>query len=231
MSEAWYAAFALLALLSLANAVVLLAAMRQIGVLFQRIHPTGALEEEGPAVFRRVPRLDLTPVAGSPALSPFSRPITVLAYVTPNCGACDLVVPLVHAFARNCERDVFYVALATDAAPDQASLYGMTHEVKLPFARHDFFSAEYDIKASPYILALARGEEDDGAHAIVVGGGIVNTLEQIEDIARQATENLDIQRGVTPAGKVMWQEVEMIDGFQTPKGAEAPPAQIGGSSR
>jgi hypothetical protein len=229
MNEAWYAAFGLLVLLSTANAVVLVAAMRQIGVLHQRIHPTGALEEEGPAVFRRVPRLELSPVPGSHAPDLFERPITVLAYVTVNCGACDLVVPLVHAFARSSQAELFEVALATDAAPDQAALYHSSHDITLPFVRHDFFSAEYDIKASPYILALATGDEGSD-HAIVVGGGIVNTLEQLEDVTRQALENLDIQRGVNPAGKVMWQDASVRAESPAP-GNGATMIDTGGSSR
>lgn len=197
MSATWYAAFALLGLLSIANAVLLVAMMRQIGVLHQRIHPTGALEEEGPSILRRMPKLDLQPVAGSREPTIFQRPMTLLVYVTAGCGACDALIPLVDVYSRESGSHNMDLALATDAPPDQASIMLREHKVQVPFVRHDLFSTEYDIKASPYVLGLMHVDDNQATenHTIVLGGGIVNTLEQLEDVARQVAENYGVQRG------------------------------------
>lgn len=112
MGDVWYAAFALLTLLGIVNAVVLVAVMRQVGVLHQRVSPIGAGRFGGPTVGDRFPRLDFAAVGGG--APPELSGITVLGYVSPNCGVCELLPPIFEGYTRSrASGDV--IALATDA--------------------------------------------------------------------------------------------------------------------
>src|SRR5689334_19704246 len=90
MTSTWYVAFALLTLLSVANAVVLVAALRQIGVLHQRVKPMGPGQQEGPQPGSELPFVSFEPVGRqTSSRRPGDAPVTVIAYVNPGCGLCD----------------------------------------------------------------------------------------------------------------------------------------------
>lgn len=59
MSGAWYAAFGLLALLTVANSLLLVATMRQVGVLHERVRPMAAGDAGGPRPGNVLPWLPL----------------------------------------------------------------------------------------------------------------------------------------------------------------------------
>lgn len=185
MSGMWFAAFALLTLLSLANAFLLVAVMRQVGVLHDRLPPVGALEQEGPDVGRRLPRLELVATNDPVRAIAGADGTLVLGYVTPGCGACEGLVPVLERFSRNGGIEAT-VAFATDAPTGQARGFAREHKMTLPLLRHDRLSQEFGIKGSPYVLAVEVVDENE---MVVLGGGVLHTLEQLEDVGEQIVRN------------------------------------------
>lgn len=186
MSTPWYAAFGLLTVLALLNAVFLVAAMRQIGVLHQRVQPVGHGQVGGPRAGRHLPALSLETIPGMDAPN-LEASILGLAFVSPSCGVCDELLPVLHAFDRTERETGIRIVLATTAGADEASAYAAAHEVKLPFVRNEAFEAAYDIPGTPYVLALRAV---DGKFE-VLAGGVVNTMEQLEDLVQTARDNVD----------------------------------------
>lgn len=186
MDDVWFAAFGLLALLSVLNALMLVATMRQVGVLHQRVRPTGAGAANGPAIGARLPALALQAVndraSGVPSAA---KTVTLLAYVAPGCSLCGELLPSFEAFGRNAPEAV-QVLLATDAPPDKAAEYAEENDVKMPLVRADNLAREWHIPGSPYVVAV---RQDDSQTLRVLSAGVVNSLEQLEDVAAVAVEN------------------------------------------
>ncbi len=200
MSTTWYAAFGLLAVLAVLNSLFLIAAIRQIGVLHQRVRPTGHGRVGGPAVGARLPAVALTPVRGSAGVA-FAAPLAVLAYVSPGCDVCDDLLPVLRAYQRSAPREEIELALLTQADAIDAERYFAEHQPGLPLVRHDNLARLFDIPGSPFVLAVQA--EAPGSFT-VVASGVVNTMEQLEDLVQTAHDNVDAlaaQAQVTGSGR------------------------------
>ncbi len=188
MNTGWVVAFCALALLTLLTAIMLVATMRQVGVLHQRIRPTGAGSYDGPRPGMHLPLLPFTHAGGRPADAPlFASPVTVVAYVTPDCSACKAIPGAAAAFARNAPRHIQTV-LAMDAPPDDVAAYAAGLGSKVPVYRCDRLAKAYDIPGSPFVLVVRTGAVDT---LEVMGAGVVNTLEQLEVLVDEATTRVD----------------------------------------
>jgi hypothetical protein len=197
MDSTWYAAFGLLCVLTLVNSALVLGMLRQVGVLHQRLPPTGPGTHEGPGIGQRfaIPE-DAAPInKGAASLAGLFDPhrITLLAYVTPGCGLCDDLLPALSAYGRSAPADRIQLAAVTDVAIGDAKEYVRAKAVRLPAFHVPGLGRTYGLPGSPYVLAV-RAEE---GQLRVLGGGVANTLEQIEDIEKIAEENvhaIDAQR-------------------------------------
>lgn len=191
MSETWYAAFGLLAILTVANSVLLVATMRQVGVLHQRVPPTGP-GSVGPQPGQTFEHLATSLVPGSTSDGLGTAPLTVIAYVTPGCALCERIPGFIEAVTRSAaphERGLLSFALATDAPAPEAQEYRDRHDLQLPLVCHPDFADHYEVKGigAPYLLALADLDGNGGEkRQILLAGGIVNSLEQLEDLVDMA---------------------------------------------
>lgn len=185
MSGIWYTAFALVGLLSATTAVLLIATMRQVGVLHQRVRPTGAGQHEGPAIGSRVPKIHFDPVRGVERM-PFERRITLLGYVTPGCGLCEDLAKHIGAYRRTQPEHVD-AFLATEMTVERAQQWVAEHKVHAPVLQAPDAMHRHQIPGSPYVLALHSDGRAETAR--VLATGVVNTLEQLEDLMVQADDN------------------------------------------
>jgi hypothetical protein len=186
MTEAWYAAFGLLALLTVANSVVLIAMVRQVGVLHQRMPPTGP-GSVGPDSGTTFKRLELSPVPGGTMDGWATTAVTILAYITPDCGLCERIPGFLEAYTKAAspvERGLVSFVLATDAPEQEAQRFLEQQDIRVPFVRHPRLKDHYDLTGvgAPYLLALVDGRDGQGDEQLLLAGGIVNSLEQLEDL-------------------------------------------------
>ena len=165
-------------------AVVLLACVvaalaRQIGVLYERVAPAGALMiGKGPEVGDAAPVVhveDLTGTAhdvGGPSAAGRS---TLLFFLSPTCPVCKTLLPVLRSIGKN-EGESLAVVLASDGAR----------------AEHEAFVREQHLEAFPYVLSPALGITYQvgklpyavllDAAGIVRSRGLVNTREHLESL-------------------------------------------------
>jgi len=178
VTGAWIAAFGLLSVLTLINSAMLVATIRQIGVLHQRLAPSGGGDLGGAAIGDRLPRLALVDVDLSEPLA-LTRPFIVMAFVSPGCTLCAEIIPGVQSAAKaDRHADAQYV-FVTDASLNAAQAYRREHGLNLPMLRHDDVMADLKVPASPFLLVTRT----EGQHHLrVLSAGVVNTTEQVDDV-------------------------------------------------
>jgi methylamine dehydrogenase accessory protein MauD len=165
-------------------AVVLLACVvaalaRQIGVLYERVAPAGALMlGTGPAVGEAAPVVPVEDLGGTahdvggPSAEGRS---TLLFFLSPTCPVCKTLLPVLRSMARS-EGDSLAVVLASDG----------------PRAEHEAFVREQRLEAFPYVLSPALGIAYRvgklpyavllDAAGIVRSRGLVNSREHLESL-------------------------------------------------
>lgn len=150
MNGPWLVAFLALWLVVAVLAVAMVALLRQIGVLHQRLAPMGVhFASEGPVLDAPAPGVGIDWSVSA---------LTVLLFTSPTCVLCRELKPSLDAFRRQYrELRVQTVDLDAEAAVFDAMA----------------------VRSTPYVVAVDR----DG---VVRGRGVANSLEQIEELVREA---------------------------------------------
>jgi hypothetical protein len=173
MTNTWIVAFSLLAVLVGVETVLLLAVMRQIGVLSMRIKPIPALvdDEAGPTPGTVLADVPLEAAANADGLRPFARERSLVFFVSPTCSLCaSLLKPLAAVRKTYPDLDVF---LAAEEEPNRAADYARRSRTSLPvFVAPDLFRA-WEIEGTPFALIADRERR-------ILRSGVVNNLEQLE---------------------------------------------------
>lgn len=166
-----------LALLVLAALV--LALLRQIGILHERIAPAGALVgREGPRPGETAPVLEVEDWSGlrlrPGAPDPQGRG-TLLFFVSPTCPVCKTLLPVARAVAA-AEDGGLALVVASDGP----------REEHVEFVRaHDLANGSY-VLSTPLVLAWQVGRLPYAvlldAGGVVRARGLVNTREHLESL-------------------------------------------------
>jgi len=162
-----------------ALAVVVLALVRQIGVLHQRIAPAGALMiGGGPKIGEAAPMLDVELLSGEELRIGGEHPrerSTMLVFVSPTCPVCKTLLPILDSVMRS-EPRALRLVLASDGAREE----------------HEAFVRAHGLAARAYVLSTELGlayQVGKLPHAALIdaGGslraqGLVNTREHVESL-------------------------------------------------
>jgi methylamine dehydrogenase accessory protein MauD len=165
------------AVVLLAGAVAALA--RQIGVLYERVAPAGALMAgRGPRVGETAPVVHAEAMAGGTQAVGGGRGdgrSTLLFFLSPTCPVCKELLPALRSVARR-ERGWLDVVLASDG----------------PRAEHEPFVRREGLEAFPYLLSAPLGityEVGRLPYAVLLDGagvlrakGLVNSREHLESL-------------------------------------------------
>lgn len=179
MNTALLVSNALLWVVVVGLAGLVLALLRQIGLLHERIAPAGALlGREGPRPGEAAPPLELVDWNGR-ALSlggddPESRG-TLLFFVSPTCPVCKVLLPTVADVCRDEDRGLRLV-VASDGRREEHADFVRAHGLE---RGHYVLSTElglaYQIGRLPYaVLIDERG--------VVRARGLVNSREHLESL-------------------------------------------------
>ncbi|SAL55122.1 methylamine dehydrogenase accessory protein MauD [Caballeronia telluris] len=162
----------------LALGAICLALVRQVGILYERMMPAGALMiDKGPAVGAIAPSFELLDLAGRAVkvggISP-ARRSTLLFFLSPTCPVCKKLLPLLPSIqAREGATDV---VLASDGdVTEHAAFYRKTGLPQLPYVLSQELGLAYQIGKLPYAVLL----DDQGK---VRAKGLVNTREHLESL-------------------------------------------------
>ena len=163
--------------LVLVLAVAVFALARQVGVLFERVAPMGALvTDSGPRVGEASPRFDLAALDGRPVTVGAEGPRALLLFfVSPTCPVCKKLLPILKSVAGS-EKAWLDIALASDgeAAAHRAFVADRKLE-QFPYLLSRDLGVSYRVSRLPYGVLIDKA-------GVVRAKGLVNNREQLESL-------------------------------------------------
>ena len=158
---------------------IIAALVRQIGILYERVAPAGALMVgQGPKVGEAAPEheeRDLTGKHRQVGGVNTGGKSTLLFFLSPTCPVCKTLLPVLKSIV-NSEGKWIDVVFASDG----------------PQLEHETFVREYDLQQFPYLLSTAVGlsyRVGRLPHAVLIdaqgtirASGLVNSREHIESL-------------------------------------------------
>lgn len=158
-------------------AVVGLALARQLGVLFERVAPVGALiPAHGPAVGDPAPRLRLKDLDGRAVTfgAPLAAGATQLVlFVSSKCPICKKLIPIAKRFAKSEHLQIVFAGDAPEA--EQRTLIAQHGIADFPFVNSGEFGRTYGVDKLPHAVLL----DDQG---VIISRGLVNSREHLESM-------------------------------------------------
>lgn len=170
-------ALALLWVVVLGLVVALFALSRQIGVLYERITPLGALvNESGPKIGDISPRFALASLnGGEVAIGPRPGRSTLVFFLSPTCPICKKLLPVLRS-VREAERPWLDVVLASDGEEDRQRRFIQTAGLTaFAYVNSTELGLAYRVSRLPFAVLLG----EDGT---VLSKGLVNSREQLESL-------------------------------------------------
>ena len=165
----WVAVLALL--------VAVIALSRQIGILYERIAPMGALMmDTGPKVGEVAPVFDLPSLGGGQVAVGAPGPrATLLFFLSPTCPVCKKLLPVLQSIHAAESRHLDLVFASDGEMPEHAEFRQRAGLGAFPYVLSAELGMSWRISKLPYaVLIDERG--------IVRGKGLVNSREQIESL-------------------------------------------------
>ena len=161
----------------LALGLLLWALSRQVGVLFERVAPMGALvTDSGPAIGSASPLFSLTAILSQPVQigGPQAMP-TLVFFLAPTCPVCKKLLPVLKALLRDEGRQL-RIVLASDG--EDAEHLAFVREASLeamPYVLSSELGLSFRVSRLPYAVLI------DGA-GTVAAKGLVNSREQLDSL-------------------------------------------------
>jgi methylamine dehydrogenase accessory protein MauD len=177
MNEALVVSNLVLWVVVLALLVAVFALARQIGVLYERIAPMGALMmDNGPKVGAASPVFSLTDLAGravnigAPALTS-----TLLFFLSPTCPVCKKLLPILKSTAAS-ERKWLSIVLASDGDEMEQRRFVRRAGLEVfPYVLSTDLGVTFHVGKLPYAVLLDE-------RGVVRAKGLVNSREQLESL-------------------------------------------------
>ena len=170
---------ALLWVAVLALGAICLALVRQVGILYERIMPVGALMiDKGPAVGAVAPTFELTDIRGKPVKVggiDAQGKATLLFFLSPTCPVCKKLLPLLPSIEAR-EAAPVNVVLASDGDLAEHTRFTLKQRLaRFPYVLSQELGMAYQIGKLPYAVLL----DENGR---VRAKGLVNSREHIESL-------------------------------------------------
>jgi methylamine dehydrogenase accessory protein MauD len=179
--------------------IVVFALTRQIGILYERVAPAGALMiDKGPGIGQSPPVFELRDLAGQVVKIggiAADRRSTLMFFLSSTCPVCKQLLPVVRSMAAS-ERDRVSLVLASDGDAADYKRFVQEHGLhSLPFVLSKELGMTYQIGKLPYAVLL----DADGA---VRAKGLVNSREHLESlISAQEAGVGSLQEFMATSGK------------------------------
>jgi methylamine dehydrogenase accessory protein MauD len=170
---------AVLWVLVLALSAVVLALVRQVGVLHERIAPAGALMlHRGPTVGEPAPVLEVADLEGRTHRVGSARAdgrSTLLLFVSPGCPVCKSLLPAIKS-SRKDERGWMDVILASDGDSSEQREFVRAQGLEgIPYVVSAALGLAYQVGRLPFAALLDE-------HGILRARGLVNSREHLESL-------------------------------------------------
>ena len=170
-------AVALLWVLVIVLAIMVFALARQVGILFERVAPMGALmTDSGPKVGEAVRRFDLTALDGAQvAIGAAQGRAKLVFFLSPTCPVCKKLLPIVKSISV-AERAWLDVVLASDGDATEHRAFVADRALgEFPYVLSSDLGLAFRVSRLPYAVLLDEA-------GIVKAKGLVNNREQLESL-------------------------------------------------
>lgn len=157
--------------------VVVFALARQVGILFERVAPMGALmTDAGPKIGEQSPRFDLLTLDGkSLTLGPPAPKSTLVFFLSTTCPVCKKLLPVLKSL-KQAEAQRLGIVIASDGdALEHAEFRRAAGLTDFPYVLSRDLGMTYRINRLPFAVLL-------DPQGVVRGKGLVNSREQLESL-------------------------------------------------
>jgi methylamine dehydrogenase accessory protein MauD len=170
---------AVLWLVVIALSVALLAVVRQLGVLHERIAPVGALMlAKGLKVGDAAPQLAVQDLEGHSLTVGGGRTdqrATLIMFVSPTCPVCKALLPALKSSLAS-EREWLDIILASDGETASQREFVLAHRLgAFPYVVSAPLGISYQVSRLPFAVLL-------DAQGVLRARGIVNSREHLESL-------------------------------------------------
>lgn len=177
MIESLTIAVVILALLVFGLVAAVFALARQVGIIYERIAPMGALTmDAGPKVGEAAPTFDLIDLGG--ARIEVGRPgtfSTLLFFLSPTCPVCKKLLPILKSTAKS-EQSWLRIVFASDGERAAQEKFRVSAKLEaFPYLLSTELGMAFKVSRLPHAILLDE-------HGRVRSKGLVNSREQIESL-------------------------------------------------
>jgi methylamine dehydrogenase accessory protein MauD len=168
---------AILWVLLLGVIVALWALARQVGILYERVAPMGALiTDAGPKLGEAAPKFELPALNGTAiAIGGQRASSQLLFFLSPTCPVCKKLLPILKS-ASQAEREWLQVILASDGeATQHLAFYRDAKLTEFPYVLSSDLGMTYRVSRLPYAVLI----DEAGA---IRAKGMINNREQLESL-------------------------------------------------
>lgn len=161
----------------IALGICVLALSRQIGILYERVAPMGALMmDHGPKVGELAPPVEVTTWEGQGlTIGTATAKSTLLFFVSPTCPVCKKLLPIIRS-VQSRENRWLNVILVSDGDRPEHATFREKHQLgDFPYVLSQPLGMAYKISKLPYCVLL-------DANGFVRAKGLVNSREQVESL-------------------------------------------------
>jgi methylamine dehydrogenase accessory protein MauD len=160
--------------------VVMLVIVRQVGLLYLRSGASRArLTAVGPElgeVIEPITLHDIDDAEKQMTVGPAMDSDVLLVFVSPDCAACETLLPALRPLVGETRAEVLWVLLATSGTRERCVDYRERNRLGFVFFAYDAeASPHFKVGGSPYALLI----RSDGT---LVSKGIVNHIDQLESV-------------------------------------------------
>jgi len=159
--------------------VALLAVVRQLGVLHERIAPVGALMlAKGLKVGESAPQVAAQDLDGRPITVGAARAderATLVMFLSPTCPVCKTLLPILKSSLAS-ERDWLDIILASDGETASQREFVLTHRLGgFPYIVSAPLGITYQVSRLPFAALI-------DAQGVLRARGIINSREHLESL-------------------------------------------------
>jgi methylamine dehydrogenase accessory protein MauD len=157
--------------------LVNLALARQIGVLYERVAPAGALMmNQKLAVGAQAPELSVTALDGAMVqVGATGDQSQLLFFLSPDCPVCNELTPALKSAAR-AEADWLQVVLASDGEDQDHRRYIERKGLQaFPYVVSELLGKTYGVSKLPYAVLI----DEQG---VIASMGIINSREHLDSL-------------------------------------------------
>lgn len=176
-------------------ALVCFALARQVGILYERVAPAGALAmNKSIKAGEKAPPVSVFTLTGRALdlAEPRNGRSRLLFFLSPDCPICKTLLPVVRSISRS-ERSWLDVVFASDGPPDQhKALIAREKLEAFDYILSEPLGRAFGVSKLPYAVLIDE-------HGVVSAFGLVNSREHLESLFEAKERGVaDIQSYFNP---------------------------------